>query len=41
MSDFGVCEILQHPTTRQLLNSATPAHLAFVARDGSPRVTPI
>jgi hypothetical protein len=32
---------LQHPVAQELLSSKIPARLAYVARDGTPRVVPI
>lgn len=37
----GDLELLQHPTSRQLLESKIPARLAYVWTDGTPRVIPI
>src|ERR1022692_49378 len=37
----GSLELLQHPTSKQLLQSSIPARLAYVWTDGSPRVVPI
>ena len=37
----GSLALLNDPTTMELLNSATLAHLAYVASDGTPRVMPI
>ncbi|HET7891730.1 MAG TPA: pyridoxamine 5'-phosphate oxidase family protein [Candidatus Sulfotelmatobacter sp.] len=37
----GDLSLLQHPASRQLLESKIPARLAYVATDGTPRVVPI
>lgn len=37
----GNLSLLNDPIARQLLNSPTPGHLAYVWTDGSPRVIPI
>jgi hypothetical protein len=37
----GSLELLQHPASKQLLQSTIPARLAYVWTDGSPRVVPI
>ncbi len=37
----GDVSLLEHPVAQQLLNSAIPARLGYVALDGTPRVTPI
>ncbi len=37
----GDLSLLQHPASRQLLESKIPARLAYVATDGTPRVIPI
>ena len=37
----GGLELLQHPASRELLQSKIPARLAYVWMDGSPRVVPI
>src|ERR1039457_5533885 len=37
----GSLELLQHPTSKQLLQSSIPARLAYVWTDGTPRVIPI
>jgi PPOX class probable F420-dependent enzyme len=37
----GSLELLQHPASKQLLQSTIPARLAYVWMDGSPRVVPI
>jgi hypothetical protein len=37
----GDLELLQHPVSRELLQSKIPARLAYVASDGTPRVVPI
>ena len=37
----GDLALLDHPGARELLNSAIPARLGYVAPDGTPRVTPI
>lgn len=37
----GSLELLQHPTSKQLLESTIPARLAYVWTDGTPRVVPI
>ncbi len=33
--------LLDHPTTRKLLESDIPARLGYIATDGTPRVTPM
>src|ERR1700721_4599887 len=37
----GSLELLQHPASKELLQSTIPARLAYVWTDGSPRVIPI
>ena len=37
----GDLALLDHPVAEELLNSAIPARLGYVALDGTPRVTPI
>ena len=37
----GSLDLLQHPASRQLLESTIPARLAYVWTDGTPRVVPI
>jgi PPOX class probable F420-dependent enzyme len=37
----GDLSLLQHPASRQLLESKIPARLAYIATDGTPRVVPI
>ena len=37
----GDLGLLQHPASQELLHSKTPARLAYVWIDGSPRVIPI
>ncbi|MEE9177642.1 MAG: pyridoxamine 5'-phosphate oxidase family protein [Acidimicrobiia bacterium] len=37
----GDLALLDHPVAQELLNSAIPARLGYVAPDGTPRVTPI
>jgi hypothetical protein len=37
----GSLELLQHPASKELLQSKIPARLAYVSTDGSPRVIPI
>ena len=37
----GDIALLQDPVAQQLLHSTIPAHLAYVTRDGTPRVVPI
>jgi Pyridoxamine 5'-phosphate oxidase len=37
----GSLELLQHPASKELLQSKIPARLAYVWTDGSPRVVPI
>jgi general stress protein 26 len=37
----GDVALLQHPVAQELLQSKIPARLAYVARDGTPRVVPI
>ena len=33
--------VMEDPVARRLLASANPARLAYVARDGTPRVGPV
>ena len=37
----GDLELLQHPASKELLESKIPARLAYVWTDGTPRVVPI
>jgi len=37
----GSLELLQHPSSKNLLQSTIPARLAYVWTDGTPRVVPI
>src|SRR6202521_2782201 len=37
----GDLELLQHPASKELLESKIPARLAYVWTDGTPRVIPI
>src|SRR2546429_5423050 len=37
----GDLGLLQHPAAKDLLASKIPARLAYIATDGTPRVTPI
>jgi len=37
----GDLELLQHPASKELLQSKIPARLAYVWTDGTPRVVPI
>lgn len=37
----GGLELLQHPVSKELLESKIPARLAYVWTDGTPRVVPI
>jgi Pyridoxamine 5'-phosphate oxidase len=37
----GSVELLQHPASKELLQSTIPARLAYVWMDGTPRVIPI
>ncbi len=37
----GDLALLDHPVARELLSSAIPARLGYIALDGTPRVTPI
>ncbi len=37
----GDLSLLDHPVAQELLNSAIPARLGYIALDGTPRVTPI
>jgi Pyridoxamine 5'-phosphate oxidase len=41
MKPDEVREAMNDPVARRLLESAIPARLAYVARDGSPRVVPV
>ena len=36
-----ILQLLQHPASKELLQSKIPARLAYVSTDGSPRVIPI
>jgi hypothetical protein len=40
MSAQGSLDLLDTPQAQQLLEASIPARLAYVARDGSPRVVP-
>ena len=37
----GELSLLEHPVARELLHSKIPARVAYVARDGTPRVVPV
>ncbi len=37
----GDLSLLQHPAAQEMLHSKIPARLAYIARDGTPRVVPI
>ena len=37
----GGLDLLEHPTSKELLQSTIPARLAYVWMDGTPRVVPI
>ena len=37
----GGLELLQHPASKELLQSNIPARLAYIGTDGTPRVVPI
>src|SRR4030081_3543207 len=37
----GELQLLQHPASKELLQSTIPARLAYVWTDGTPRVIPI
>jgi hypothetical protein len=37
----GDVTLLEHPVAQQLLQSRLPARLAYIARDGTPRVVPM
>jgi hypothetical protein len=37
----GDLQLLQHPVSRELLQSKIPARLAYIWTDGTPRVVPI
>jgi len=37
----GELQLLQHPASKELLQSTIPARLAYVWTDGTPRVVPI
>jgi PPOX class probable F420-dependent enzyme len=41
MADKGNLDLLNDPVAQELLGSTLPAQLAYVARDGTPRVVPI
>ena len=40
-AERGDVALLQHPTAQHLLHSRLPARLAYIARDGTPRVVPM
>ncbi len=37
----GDLSLLEHPVARELLESKIPARIAYVSRDGTPRVVPV
>lgn len=37
----GDLSLLRHPVAQELLQSKIPARIAYVARDGTPRVVPV
>jgi PPOX class probable F420-dependent enzyme len=37
----GDLSLLQHPVAQELLHARIPARVAYVARDGTPRVVPV
>ncbi len=37
----GDLSLLDHPVAQELLHSSIPARVAYVARDGTPRVVPV
>jgi hypothetical protein len=41
MTKQGGLELLQHPVSKELMQSKIPARLAYVWTDGTPRVVPI
>jgi hypothetical protein len=41
MTKQGGLELLQHPISKELMQSKIPARLAYVWTDGTPRVVPI
>ena len=41
MPKQGSVELLKEPVAREQLESSIPARLAYIARDGTPRVVPI
>ncbi len=41
MTPDDVRAVMEDPVARGLLASANPARLAYVARDGTPRVVPV
>lgn len=41
MSPDEILTVLADPVAQRLLNSTNPARLAYVARDGTPRVVPV
>lgn len=41
MSPEEIRAAMEDPVTQRLLDSANPARLAYVARDGTPRVVPV
>src|SRR5215216_4528381 len=40
-ADRGDLALLVHPVAQELLQSRLPARLAYIARDGTPRVVPM
>ncbi|MPZ63899.1 MAG: pyridoxamine 5-phosphate oxidase [Propionibacteriales bacterium] len=41
MTPDEIRAVMEDPVAQRLLNSANPARLAYVARDGTPRVVPV
>lgn len=41
MSPEEIRAAMEDPVARRLLDSGNPARLAYVARDGTPRVVPV
>jgi hypothetical protein len=40
-AERGDVKLLEHPTARELLQAAIPARIAYIARDGTPRLVPV
>lgn len=41
MTPDEIHAVMEDPVAQRLLNSANPARLAYIARDGTPRVVPV